>query len=257
MGIGFHLGSQATLPAGDLTHADKPPPIQGRMFGGSLQMDGQVILSSGNFDVGMSLSGAQVPTMLASFGHVDNELTGSCSGQIVLQGKLGTTDVLKGNGAARISDANVYKLPLIVQLLNLLRITPTEDVAFTDGAVEFTIFGDETNFTDLRLWGDLVALKGGGTLNRKRELDLTFNTQVSPQNTFTRLVLPLRNQRYTLLTIDVHGPVHSPEIERRALDGVGETLGWLLPRIRQRGTQDDSPEDSGEEQVAERFRRLR
>ncbi len=115
-----------------------------------------------------------------------------------------------------------------MQVLNLLRITPTEDVAFTDGEVEFTIFGDTTTFNDLEIWGDLVVLHGGGTLDRRRELDLTFNTRVSPQNTFTKLIGPLKSQRYTLWTIDVRGPLHALEIERRSLEGVGETLERLF-----------------------------
>ena len=132
---------------------------------------------------------AQLPTLLADFGHSDKDLTGTLSGQTQLQGNLGTTDLLKGSGAARVSGANLYQLPLIVQILNMLRLEATEDVAFTDGQVEFTLYGDTVTFNDLQVWGDLVALQGGGTLNRRHELDLTFNTRVSPQNSFTQLII--------------------------------------------------------------------
>ncbi len=175
----------------------------------------------------MTIQQAQLPTLLADFGNSDKELTGTLSGQTQLQGNLGTTDLLKGSGAAKITGANLYKLPLIVQVLNLLRIKATEDVAFTDGEVEFTLYGDTVTFSDLQIWGDLVALQGGGTLNRRHELDLTFNTRVSPQNSFTQLI-PL-GQRYTLWTIEVRGPLNSLAIERKALDRVSETLEWLIP----------------------------
>jgi len=210
---------------------DLPPErsIQGTLFDGMLKLDGKVILSSGYFDVAMAMQQAQVPTALADFGQGDNELTGTFSGKTRLQGNLGRTDLLKGSGKATLTGANLYQLPLIVQVLNLLRVTPTEDVAFTDGEIDFTIFGDTVTFNELQIWGDLVALHGGGTLDRRRELDLTFNTRVSPQNTFTQVFRPLRSQRYTLWTIDVKGPLHAPDIERRALDGVGETLVRLCP----------------------------
>lgn len=129
-----------------------------------------------------------------------------------------------------------------MQVLNLLRVTPTEDVAFTDGQVEFAIDGQEIAFDDLQIWGDLVALHGGGKLHRMRELDLTFNTRVSPQNTFTQLVGPLGSKRYTLWTVDVRGPLHALEIERRALDGVGETLERLFPAM---GNADPETERTG------------
>ena len=74
-----------------------------------------------------------------------------------------------------------------------------------------------------------MALHGGGTLDRRRQLDLTFDTRVSPQHGISRVLRPLRTQRYTLLTVDVDGPLEDPRVERRALDGVGQTLGRLAP----------------------------
>ncbi len=216
-------------PANDDAPARRVSSIRGKLFDGTIDMDGEVVLSSGGFDVGLAVRSGKVPTLLADFGQGDNELTGAFSGQAQLQGNLGSADLLKGSGAARVSGANLYKLPLIVKVLNLLRVTPTKDVAFTDGEVEFTIFGDTMTFNDLQIWGDLVTLHGGGTLDRRRELDLTFNTRVSPKNSFTHVFRPLRSQRYTLWTIDVRGPLHALEIERRALEGVGETLERLIP----------------------------
>ncbi|MEM8669638.1 MAG: AsmA-like C-terminal region-containing protein [Planctomycetota bacterium] len=202
--------------------------ISGSIFDGVLETNGIVTLSSGQFDVGMSIQDGKVPILLADFGQGDNELRGSFRAQAQLQGNLGRPELLKGSGTARLRDANLYKLPFIVQLLNLLRVTPTEDVAFTDGEVDYSIFGEILTFNDLQIWGDLVALNGGGTMNRRRELDLTFNSRVSPQNTFTKIIRPLQSQRYTLWTIDVRGTLQNPTIERRALEGVGETIGALF-----------------------------
>ncbi len=213
------------------TPATQTQSISGKLFDGSIDLDGQVTLSTGDFDVGVAISHAKLPTLLADFGHIDDGWTGTLSGQTRLQGNLGTSDLLKGNGAARVTGANLYQLPLIVKVMNLVSVTPTEDVAFTDGDVEFSLFGESVTFNRMNLWGDLISLEGGGTMNRRQELDLTFNTRVSPQNTFTKIVRPLRSQRYTLMTIDVSGPVGDVQIERRALDGVGQTLGRLFPGI--------------------------
>lgn len=222
------LGSLARSPNDSQTQQPLSA-IRGNLFGGLIDLDGNVVLSNGNFDVDINTYYAQLPTLLADFGHSDQNLTGTLSGQTHLQGNLGAIDLLRGSGTARVSGANVYQLPLIVQILNLLRLEATEDVAFTDGQIRFSLYGDTTTFHDIQMWGDLVALQGGGTLNRRRELDLTFNTRVSPQNTFTQLIRPLGATRYTLWTINVRGPVNSPQIERKALERVSETLEWLLP----------------------------
>ncbi len=212
--------------------------IQGKLFGGTIEMDGEVELTTSDFDVSVAVNGAELPTILAELGQAGNDYTGSISGQARFDGKIGAGDLLKGNGAGRLSGANVYQLPFVVQLLNQLRIAASPDVAFTDGEVEFSVFGDSITLSRLQLWGDLVALDGGGTLNRRRELDLSFNTRVSPHNTFTRVFAPLGSQRYTLWTIDVTGPIDAPTIQRRALDGVGQTLddvgqtiGRLFPPV--------------------------
>ncbi|WP_145173542.1 AsmA-like C-terminal region-containing protein [Rubripirellula lacrimiformis] len=239
------LGGRSTqrrIPASFRT-SNVAPSISGRLFDGSIDMDGEVILSSGDFDVGVAVQNARVPTLLADFGYGDADLTGTFTGQTKLQGNLGSSDLLKGNGAARVTGANLYQLPMIVKVMNLINLKPTEDVAFTDGEVEFTIFGDAVTFNDLQIWGDLVSLQGGGTMNRRQELDLTFNTRVSPQNTFTKIIRPLRSQRYTLMTIDVTGPLSNVQIERRALDGVGETLGRIFPGMG--GQEPETSADSG------------
>ena len=226
-----------------LGDAKSSQSIRGKLFGGTIDLDGETILSSGNFDVGLAVRDAQVPTMLAEFGHGGQDVTGAFTGQSQLQGNLGTADLLKGTGAARVRGANLYELPFMVKVFNLLRISPSEDYAFTDGEVEFTLFGDSMTFNDMQIWGDLVSLQGGGTLDRRNELDLTFNTRVSPKNGFTRAFRPLRSPRYTLWTIDVIGPMSNPEIKRRALDGVSETLGRWFPGMGQRRDDGESSAD--------------
>ncbi|WP_197231605.1 AsmA-like C-terminal region-containing protein [Novipirellula artificiosorum] len=217
------------------------PLIQGRVFDGSIGMQGNLQLSTGSFDVDMAVHDASVPTLLADLGHSDSDFTGSLSGQARFAGSLGTMDFLKGSGSAKVTGANIYQLPLIMQVLNQLRITPSEDVAFTDGTVEFTMFGDLITFNDLTLWGDWVALQGAGTLDGRRELNLTFDTGVSPQNVFTKVIRPLRGEKYTFWTIDVKGPVHAPTIERRAFEGVSETLELLLPGMNARQNTAEKP----------------
>lgn len=233
------MGSATRTSTGDGANSESQS-IRGRIFDGSIDLNGSMKLSSGAFDVGIDVRSAQVQTVLADLGQSNNDWTGTLTSRINFEGILGDIDLLKGTGRARVSGANLYELPLLVQVLNQLRVSATEDVAFTDGYAAFTMFGDQITFSQLQLWGNLVALHGGGTMNRLREVDLSFNTRVSPQNMFTRAVRPLRDSPYTLWTIDVRGPIDTPTIERRALDGVGQTLERLFPGI---SNDSDTPAD--------------
>lgn len=192
--------------------------VRGQLFDGEFGLDGKVKLSSGDFDVAMSLENASLMALLLDYGYTADGLTGGLSGTARLQGNLGTIELLKGDGTARMNGANLYELPLLIQVFNQLRISPSPKNAFTDAQMEFSLFADHVTMREVQLWGDLVSLYGGGTLNRRRELDLTFNSRVSPQNLFSRAIRPLKDSRYTLWTVDVTGPLNDPKIERRAFE---------------------------------------
>lgn len=216
--------------------SNRRTPLVGRCFDGVLDLSGVAILSDGDFDVSLTLDGGKVAAFLSDVGYSGNDLRGRFDIRANVDGRLGDWDLLKGKGTTRLSDANLYQLPLIVQLLNLLSIKPTEDVAFTDGESEFTLYGEDVNFHRLQLWGNLVALDGGGTLSRQRHLDLSFNTRVSPQNLISKVISPLRDERYTLWTIDVDGPIGEPTISRHSLSGLGQTMETWFPGMVKQST---------------------
>ncbi|MFG0267192.1 MAG: hypothetical protein ACF8AM_18890 [Rhodopirellula sp. JB055] len=229
----LRLGKNARLPSPNPEPNGSGVPIVGALFGGKLSLSGSTLLSSGDFEIDASLANAQIATCLAEIGQHRTGITGRFDGDSHLEGRLGDLDLLKGNGRGSISGANLYQLPYLVQVLNLLRIKATEDVAFTNGETEFSIFGEDLNFNRLVLWGDLVALEGGGTLSRREHVDMSFNTRVSPQNLFSKVVNPLRDNRYTLWTIEVDGPIEAPTIRRKSLSGITQTMeDWFPGMVR-------------------------
>jgi hypothetical protein len=228
------LGETIALAAKALP-AGSPPqmisPIEGRMFGGVVSMSGEMLLSNANFDVQMRIRDGDVPTLLADLGESHSTTVGGFEGQVRLEGTVGIAHLLKGTGSAKLTNANLYQLPILVQVFNMLRIKPSEAVAFTDGEVRFAIYGEDVTFSQMQLWGDLIALHGTGTMSRNKEIDLSFNTRVSPQNGWSQLMRPFGENQYTLWTINVRGPLSDPTIERRTLNTVNETLERLFPGI--------------------------
>ncbi len=216
------VSSEGPMPA---------PPLQGKLFGGIITLSGDMLLSDGNFDVTFAVQQADVATLLADLGQLPSGISGKVEGRVRLEGTFGLPHLLKGNGSAVLSQANVYQLPVLIQFFNLLRIKPSEAVAFTHGDARFSIYGDSVTFSQLQLWGDLIAVHGTGTMIRGKEIDLSFNTRVSPQNEWDRLVRTFGDHQYTLWTINVKGSLANPAIERRALDAVNDTLERMFPGI--------------------------
>ena len=216
-------------------------PIEGRLFGGTASLSGDVQLSNGNFDVTMAIRDGDVATLLADLGETDSTVSGKVDGRVRLEGTVGASHLLKGSGSGKLSDAKLYQLPILIQVFNMLRVKPSEAVAFTDGEVRFSIYGDSITFSQIQLWGDLVALHGLGTMNRTKEVDLSFNTRVSPQNGWSQLTRSFGENQYTLWTISVKGPLSDPVIERRTLNAVNETLERLFPGIAAPEQQPSGP----------------
>ncbi len=236
------------MPAGQAV------PVRGQVFGGSASLSGEIVLSSGEFDVVASLADADLGTVVNRLGQTDTDIRGVAQGQIRLDGVLGAPHLLKGAGSATLAQANLYQLPMLISVFNIARVKPSEAVAFTDGAARFTLYGDTVTFNELRLWGDLIALDGNGTLNRAQEVDLLFNTRVSPQNVWSWVTQPFGETNYTLMTLNVRGPLASAQVERRGIETVGGNLERLLPVVPGLAERfDQRPVQSGFQSLRERL----
>jgi hypothetical protein len=194
--------------------------IRGEIFGGQVESDGQMDLGSSRFDSDVRLKRASLQRALADLSTGDNEAEGAIDGQVTLAGQLGSLWELRGNGSATLREASVYQWPLVLRLLSQMRVTPSVDAAFTTGDAAFQVEGDSLSLQQLDLSGDLVTLRGSGTVNLQRELDLQFRTEVSPDSLWSRALRPLRNPRYTLLMLEVTGSIDDPEVHRMGLSQV-------------------------------------
>ncbi len=216
-------------PNRDPAFGGRPPAIHGNAFGGSVSLSGEVVLSDGSFDVLVAIDDADITSLLVQMGQPDGGMKGKAEGQARIEGVLGASHLLKGAGNAKLSQANLYQLPPLISVFNMLRVKPSEAVAFTDVTARFSLYDDSVTFNELKLWGDLIALDGSGTMNRSHEVDLSFNTRVSPHNVWSHVTRSLGDSRYTLWTLNVRGPLANPQVDRRALDAVGRQLEWLVP----------------------------
>jgi len=206
-------------------------PLFGKVYGGTASLSGEVLLNDGSFDVLVAIADADVRTLLRELGQADSSVVGKAEGQVRLEGVVGASHLLKGAGSAKLSQANLYQLPFLISVFNLLRVKPSEAVAFTDGTARFSVYGNQVTFNELKLWGDLIALDGSGTMSRSQEVNLSFNTKVSPHNAWSYVTSPFGQDRYTLWTINVSGSLANPQIDRIGMEAVGGTLEKLLPGI--------------------------
>ena len=80
---------------------------------------------------------------------------------------------MNGTGTIHLSDADVYKLPVMVSLLALLRAKPPDSSAFTQSDIAFDIQqGEHIILKQIQLNGSAMDLSGHG--------ELTLDGQTNP-----------------------------------------------------------------------------
>ena len=190
-------------------------PITAKMFDGQVTLDGKLSLAESRFELSANLVDADAAALLSELGQQQAVVRGRCGAVLTkLEGILGECRTVSGTGSAYLREANIYQLPSIISLLAVLSIKPNEDAAFTTGDMQFQIDGDRVVFNSIQLWGDIIALYGVGTVNIRRDLDLTFDTRVSPQNIWSQVVRPVTGQKYNLWSVQVGGTLDNPQIRR-------------------------------------------
>ncbi|QDS89377.1 hypothetical protein EC9_35760 [Rosistilla ulvae] len=205
--------------------------IRGGLFGGIAELDGQMDLTSGRFDVNGRFDGIDFATLLRDLNQPAQHTKGAGRAVMRLRGLLGDYQTLSGQGAASLQDASLYELPAVVRLLNILSVKPNHDGDLSNCELKFRLDGEQISFDDIRIWGDILVLRGSGTANLRQELDLRFETGVSPNNLWSRLLNPLKDQQYTLWTIDVTGTLANPVFDKRTLKQIEQALERLFPEF--------------------------
>ncbi|WP_197451974.1 AsmA-like C-terminal region-containing protein [Rosistilla carotiformis] len=224
VGQAVHDGSSEAVAASTKS-------IRGGVFGGIAELDGQMDLTSGRFDVNGRFDSIDFATLLRDMAQPASQTKGKGRAVMRLRGLLGDFQTLSGQGSARLTDASLYELPAVVRLLNILSVKPTHDGDLSNCEMQFRLDGEQIHFDDIRIWGDILVLRGSGTANLRQELDLRFETGVSPNNLWSRLLNPLKDQQYTLWTIDVTGTLANPVFDKRTLKQIEQALERLFPEF--------------------------
>lgn len=205
-----------------------PRRVTARLYGGEVAGDGWATLAEPRrFALQASLRGADVRRFALEGLPGEQELNGTLAGDLELRGGRGAHS-LAGSGNIRLRDADLYELPLVVQLLKVLRVRLPDKTAFTQSNMYFRIDGEHVYFDKLDLLGDAVSLYGKGEVNFNHELQLTFHSVVGRND----LPIPLlRNlvgkASQQLMQVHVRGTLEDPRVINEPLPVVNQALQQL------------------------------
>ena len=93
------------------------------------------------------------------------EVKGLLSGRIEMLAVAGDPSKLRGAGEIHITEANISKLPVLLELLHLVQLQLPGGTSFTDADVAYRLAGRMLIFQEINLRSSVISFVGSGTLD--------------------------------------------------------------------------------------------
>ncbi|MCK4660684.1 MAG: hypothetical protein KAV82_14275 [Phycisphaerae bacterium] len=240
-------GQLQRLPAsGALTLRD----LSGRLYGGMVSAEVEVLLgrSAPEYNVSATMHDVGLRAFLRAANPATDQPqppAGKMDVHFFVSGLSGDHDSRRGGGRVEIHDADLYRLPLIMAILNVINFTISEESAFQGMSADFFVTGREVRVSDLILRGSALALIGSGTVApATRALDLKL-VAVTPHRWAKIPVLTelIEGAARELVEIDVHGSWSDPVIQAKPLRGVEAVFETLFEKKKPKKPKHISPKD--------------
>ena len=163
-----------------------------------------------------------------------SQVTGKLGGKISISGKQGKNSTKQAVGDLLISKAKIYKLPVILDFLNVLYLTIPGDAAFNKGAISYHLKNEKLYFKEIHLTGKTISVLGAGSMNTENgKLDLTFLTGKSGQLPRMKNISDeiLRAILKEIVEIKVTGTVKKPKMETLNLRSIRMLMDRLIIKM--------------------------
>jgi AsmA-like C-terminal region len=210
------------------TRAQSPAPqrASAKIFGGTIQADCQVSLGTApQYALQATLTDGDLAQFAKENVSGRQRLNGKVVATVGLQGSPRDRDTLKGGGSIRLTDADIYELPIMVALLKILSLHVPDSTAFTKSTIDFRVQGEHILLDHVALSGDAVSLFGQGQMNFDRQINLTFHSlggREEFQLPMLRTVLGHASRQ--IMQIHVEGTLDHPITRGEAFPGVSHAI---------------------------------
>lgn len=214
--------------------------LRGRMHDGTVTGSLKLAFGSSHteYDVSLTLHDMQIEPFVHQ-AHAppvpDTErihATGLLDGHVFLSGTMGNARTRRGRGRFEIRDGEMYRLPVVLALVQVLNLAIPDAHAFDHVKADFFVVGDRVQFSEMSLRSNALALIGTGTLmipDRGVDLDLV---NVSPHSWARMPILAefVEGASRELMELHVTGPLSRPTVRARPLRALSEEFKRLFRR---------------------------
>lgn len=214
---------------------------------GTLEVDGSVAAGDvGAFAVTASLANADLARLAGDMSGGPHRYRGRVHGGIEIRGSRAGTHSLVGRGQVKLTDADIYELPVTVALLKILRVKNPDRNAFTSSLVDFRIEGPHAYLDTIELSGDAISLVGNGEVDFDSRINLVLRPimgEAETQLPAMKRLLGGASGQFMLVHVD--GTVTEPTTSTEAFP----TLAAAVQRLQSRRRADGSTAAAWEDRV--------
>ncbi|MCH7883740.1 MAG: hypothetical protein IIC01_00695 [Planctomycetes bacterium] len=160
------------------------------------------------------------------------ELQGVADIHLYASGILGDPSARRGGGRFVIREGRLFRLPIMLAILNVLNLSIPEQGVFQDAQSSFFIVGNDIQLQDLLLQSDVLSLAGSGTLSLPDGgVDLTLVHVSGRRGARVPLLTDLLEQASReLIELHVTGPLYQPTVRARPLRTLSDELKRLFQK---------------------------
>ncbi|MBC8105666.1 MAG: hypothetical protein H7Z14_03680 [Anaerolineae bacterium] len=162
-------------------------------------------------------------------GEAAPDVRGRLSASLALEGAFNDTASRRGRGDVSVNGERMYRIPLILGLLQITNLALPITSPFNEAAARYIVDGNRVTFESIELRAKDMLMQGSGHLDfGTKQVRLTF---VTDNTTWPKLPIIgdfLQGARHELLQIYVKGTLEEPKVSAGAFGTVTTTVDEVL-----------------------------
>jgi len=200
--------------------------LSAKVYGGALLGDLWVTYDGlPQYSAEATLSDVNLQRLMVERLHGQQNFSGNLAAGFRIRGNGRSLHSLTGDGEIKITEANIYELPLLMGILKVLRSGNADNTAFNQCDMRFQLQGRHIMFDQLDFLGDAVSLYGKGTSNFDQQINLVFHAVMGRNDfrlPFMKSLVDHAGQQIMQMYVD--GTLSEPKIHTQAFPGINQII---------------------------------
>ncbi|HEX8523456.1 MAG TPA: hypothetical protein VF669_14480 [Tepidisphaeraceae bacterium] len=157
------------------------------------------------------------------------DIAGELNASLALEGELGNPNVRRGRGDVSVGGKTLYKMPLVLGLLQITNLSLPLSSPFNEGSARYNVTGQKVTFESIEVRAKDLLISGSGQLDfGTKKVNLTFTTENPNWPKVPLLGDLVQSAKQELLQIHVKGTLQEPKVSATAMTTLTTTVDEVL-----------------------------